>query len=279
MIRTTLIFAAATLLAGNLVAGKTKVINVPADVESLSAAVASIKSLASDVDTVSIRIAEGSYQEDSPILIRGLAGKTLRILGSSDSPRKVRINFGDKGGIRVIQNSTLTLIDGLVLLGSGKGAGLLSTDSGYLQAGKNVTVRGFTTGASASKGATLVFKGLSAGNAGAGISAIDGGSVVANGAKSNNNKIGILATQNGNLSGVVVSARGNEKSGIVANRVGTMVLTRAVSINNGTTGVAASFNAQIALNKAVDISGNGTRDIFPESNAASKNGGYVFVNN
>jgi|GEM_PF-7110048 len=265
------------LEASSKAKNKSTVIRVPKDAGSLSEAVSMLTNLDESIQTITIRVAPGTYKEDKAVIIKGISGKNLRILGSSEGKRPARILFGKTGGIRVAQNSTLTLIDNLTLLGSGKGAGITATDSGYVQAGKNMMVRGFHGGAVASNSGTLVFRGIAAENKGIGISAVNGGSVVANEAKTRANNIGAYVSSGGSLQGARLSVRANKNAGVHATRGGSAILSDLRSIGNGTVGVKASFNSQVVLRGAIEVVRNGSQDISPISNDTSLNGGYVFL--
>jgi len=188
------------LEASSKAKNKSTVIRVPKDAGSLSEAVSMLTNLDESIQTITIRVAPGTYKEDKAVIIKGISGKNLRILGSSEGKRPARISGknmmvrGFHGGA-VASNSGTLVFRGIAA--ENKGIGISAVNGGSVVANEAKT-RANNIGAYVSSGGSLQGARLSVrANKNAGVHATRGGSAILSDLRSiGNGTVGVKASFN-----------------------------------------------------------------------------------
>ena len=111
---------------------------------------------------VTIQVAPGDYRYTAPVVVQHANGNRIRILGDAANPGAVTLSFpGD--AIAVMQGHTLGLLEGVSLVGSGTGFGVLVRDNGVATA-RAVHTHNFGVGYAVYYGGVLSAENAAAGS-------------------------------------------------------------------------------------------------------------------
>ena len=132
-------------------------LNVPTDYATIQDALECLGDKSIHTQTVvTIKIADGTYNNYDPIVIDHPSGKQIEIIGNTSSHSSVTINFKNGNGIDVSEGSAIGKIDGLTLVGGGSGGvGINATYKSFVRCGPNLTISDFHTGIYAFGGAAV----------------------------------------------------------------------------------------------------------------------------
>ncbi|MCG8528542.1 MAG: hypothetical protein MI748_19345 [Opitutales bacterium] len=116
------------------------------------------KTISKDV-LVTIQIADGTYNFNSPIIIEHPYSHRIQIIGNTASPSNCTLNFtGQTNGIEI--NTGIKLVDGLKITGTaGFGSGIIVDRCSMANLGANIEVQNFEDGINASNNSSIVCNG------------------------------------------------------------------------------------------------------------------------
>lgn len=103
------------------------------------------KRIAKDV-TVTIQVADGTYNNHPTIVLDHPNGDRIEILGNTSSPGNVVLNFVGQKGIYASNGNTIGKIDGFTLVGDQTNHGIGAYYNASIILGPNMIVRNFRSG-------------------------------------------------------------------------------------------------------------------------------------
>lgn len=236
-------------------------LSVPSDFSDINAALDYLnnKSIAADV-TVTIQVADGTYNNYDTIDMTHVDGDQIKILGNTIYPSNCTINFKTGvSGVTVTNGKTLSLIDGFKLVGTDSSGtyGLYSAYNSTMTAGSSMIIQDFSIGASATMNSMLaLLSGL---------------------LTTSNTTYGVLATHQSTVSALGVTSSYNGLSGFDSGQSGYLNAAGSSSQNNGTYGYRALHGSYInGLNTSSGASGNPTN--YSPGNTTGNFNSYVYWN-
>lgn len=203
-----------------------RTLNVPSEFSTISSAFDYLerKIILSDA-TVTIQIADGTYNLSSPIELYHSSGKNIQILGNISSPSSVVFNFSGVSGFVFNNNSKLGLIDGVTISGddSCNCFGIYVNNNSIINVGSNMVVKDFQNGIMVRHNSSARVGGLYSSNLYSGIQVIYNSSLATEtGTISSNNDRGMSVSTKSSVQAQGSSMNNNTSFGYSAWLFGTI---------------------------------------------------------
>ncbi|MDJ0841208.1 MAG: hypothetical protein QNK37_32145 [Acidobacteriota bacterium] len=230
-------------------------INVPADFSTVQSALdyLSDKTMKAGI-TLTIQVADGTYNSYGLIEMKHPQGDQIHIVGNTTTPANCTINFS-AGGFYATNGKTIGLIDGFLLKGATSGDhGVWADKNAVINLGQNIEIRDFNHGVYATNGANIDAQYVeSSYNAGVGFLAYMGATINAtNTYASYNGASGYTAFHSGSIHMDYATSEYNTLSGVHAFQDGTVVGYQVTARNNGQWGFNAEHLALVFMHTSTN---------------------------
>ncbi len=215
---------------------------VPSEYPSLQAALNELdeKPISREV-TVTIQIADGTYNLGEPVIINHPNASQIQIVGNQTDPSLCKLVFNSSNGIEISDSTSLALIDGIEIEGNGT-YGVLVNRSSSLTLGENVVVKNFNHGVFVANSSNADCAGVSVQNASSvGITSSSGSHVKATSAIVSNCGIGISANMNSSVHCDSATISSCTTASHAAN--GSFAHALSLSLSSNTTDYSPSANS------------------------------------
>ena len=175
-------------------------LSVPSDYADIEEALLFLddKRIARNV-TVTIQVADGTYNDCPTIVLDHPYGSRIEIIGNTSSPGSVVLNFVANHGIEASRGNTIGKIDGFTIAGdlTDYYHGVWARDNASIILGPNMIVQGFWCGILARRNGTVLAEGITVRNCTeTGLNCGDA-TIFANGALVENNARGLYSFRTG----------------------------------------------------------------------------------
>ena len=242
-------------------------LDVPSDYGTIQQALDCISDkVIADGVTVTIQVANGTYNSYQAIVISHANGDKIQILGDTIDPSNVTINFatGTKG-LSVSDGNTLGLINGFTLNGTDSTAttGLRASQNASIICGASMIVSNFQVGVYASRGSSIICDSIEvSSNLQDGIYAEANSTIQAVGASSNaNGTFGVAALYESYILFVNGTVDGNSTG--IYSFGGSLVHSGNATVRNNTSiGIHADRTGNVYIPTVPTYSGNGTNSLI-----------------
>jgi len=239
-------------------------LNVPSDYGTIQEALDCISDkVIADGATVTIQVANGTYNSYQTINVSHANGDKIQILGDTVDPSNVVLNFATgTRGLTVSDGNTLGLINGFTLNGTDSTGttGLLASQSSSITCGASVVISDFQVGVYATRNSSIICNNIeTSSNLVNGIYAEANSSVQAQNASSNSNgTYGVAALYESYIIFTGGTVDGNSTAGIYSS-TGSLIHGGNSTVKNNTgIGIHATKTGNVYIPTAPTYSGNGT---------------------
>lgn len=223
------------------------------------------RAIAADA-TVTISIADGTYNTSASINVNHPNGDRIQIIGNTGSEASVLLNFNNNtSGIQCFSGNRLGLLNGVTIQGTwtGSGAtglslsGIRASANSLIQCGDSVTVTDFYYGAQADRGGTVEADSITISNGGdAGLFAYNGGNIQANNATISNCRDTTRSLGSGVVSEINGNVRCNTINVTTCDVAGIYCIGGAVRCDTFTCDTNDGVGVRVARSGSVDCVGS-----------------------
>ncbi len=212
-------------------------LSVPSSYMSIQEAIDSLsgKSIKSDA-TVTIQVANGTYNAQETISINHPNADRIQLLGNTSDATQVVLNFKDSAfGMRVTGGARLKLFNGFTLVGGSNPIhGIYVNHGSGLICGPEIIVQDFNIGIMAADNSSI-------------------GCLFAS--STSNSSHGFYATNNSTIEAHYSTSSNNGGSGYMSARGSSVIVNNSHSLNNGVIGYHA-IEFAFVMADSVTVSGN-----------------------
>lgn len=209
---------------------------------------------------VTVRVADGSYNNHNTVLINHPQGRQIRLLGNTNNPSACALNFVQDASGFVIEKYGLMLLDGFRINGvrtTGESNGILVREKSIVGCGTNIQVYGFKYGLRADDYSSVIAKNALVSGCVFGFFAVGYSHIVASGSiVQNYSDTGYTASDYSRITAINSVASGGFR-GFLSSRSSTIIAWGASAQNNSEVGFYSLFNSMITLSDTSSSTGNG----------------------